>query len=177
MGRAALALAAVATGALAAAGCPSVPARLERPRLEVGAVKLEAVAVAQVEPTRPLAPGTSASASPGASAPAGGDLALEVALTVSNPNPVPAHLRAADWELAIGKAAPRRGRTPLDATVPANGSLALQLPVRVPDGAAVEMTAELAAGTRAYRLSGAVHAETDRGDAAIWFDVAGGLDR
>jgi LEA14-like dessication related protein len=142
-------IAVAAAIALALAGCPAVPRRLERPRLEVGAVGR-----------------------------VGDDgIVLDVAMRATNPNDVPVQLRAADWELSMAGDGTVlwRGRAPLAAQVPPGGTVVVSFSVRLPDEAAAAAAAQRAAGHRGYHLGGAVHTESARGDAALWFDVAGWL--
>jgi hypothetical protein len=101
-----------------------------------------------------------------------GSLLIRAALDVGNPNRFEIELRAIDWEIAIGDAAPIRGRSAYQLAIAGRRSERVTLLVRVPPAAAAPLSVRLASGRGELRVGGVMHFWSRRGDVALTFDVA-----
>jgi LEA14-like dessication related protein len=102
-------------------------------------------------------------------------LDARASFTMTNPNSIGLPLRAFDWQLSIGDAAPVRGRATLSETIPAKGVAPVIVDLHVSATAAVETATAIAGGANEFRLAGTLHFETRLGDIAVTFDETGPL--
>jgi len=141
-----LTLAAVLT---LSAACPGITKPLEKPT-----VNLQSVAVTGVSLT---------------------GLDARASFSIMNPNSIGLPLRALDWELSIGGAAPVRGRATLSENIPAKGTAPVEVDLHISATAAVENATAIASGANDFHLAGTLHFETGLGDIAVAFDQTGDL--
>ena len=107
---------------------------------------------------------------------AGGAMArLHLRLRAVNRNRTDVRAQAVDWQLTLVESEPIRGRSSLDAVVPAGAAATLDVELRVSGERLTGLVEDLALGSGMYRVSGTVHFTSRRGDVGAVFDDAGQL--
>ncbi|HVK76224.1 MAG TPA: LEA type 2 family protein [Kofleriaceae bacterium] len=135
------ALLALAALALLASACSFFTRSIEKPTADVRAVSLSTLSLSSVE----------------------GELRLDVA----NPNGFGVPLSSLQWELSIGGARAVTGAVELSQTIPARGTAPVVTTLRIDPRDAAAVAAQVARGSRGYKLGARLTFTTPVGAIAV----------